>query len=113
MLDILAPSDFAGDWYGYLTNQTGHFVLGLIVWAGLAWWLGRVRALILGGLVYAGVEIWQFTIAVNIWDALEDWLFVMAGAVAGYLASLRKLREASVVLLGVSIALVSGALKRR
>lgn len=31
MIEILTPDAFQNDWYGWITNQAGHFVLGLFI----------------------------------------------------------------------------------
>lgn len=112
-MEWFAPDSFANDWYGYLTNQTGHFVLGLFAWAMLAWWRGRLQALAIVAALYAMWEAFQLFLVFDIWDALEDWFFVMAGAVSGWLASVQRFRAATVVIISVIFTLIKGIFNRR
>jgi hypothetical protein len=76
------PSDFAGDWYGWLTNQAGHIALGI-----LAVWLvgmvtaddlpGRWAVLALAVAPYLGFEVGQR----GGWiDSAQDVGFYVLGA---------------------------------
>ena len=76
----MTSDDFKNDWYGWLTNQCGHIVLGLFVscvahYAGL-WWLYAPLGAALAYWVI--VELWAQKNA--LWrDSLADTLFVMCG----------------------------------
>lgn len=75
---MIDPDDFANDWYGWLTNQCGHIVLGLgvsvaMLWAW--WWSPVVAAAVYWFLVEGWMQRWR------LWrDSIMDTFFVMAGA---------------------------------
>lgn len=64
----MTPDDFPNDWYAYLTNQSGHFVLGLFLAYALPWWV------ILGCYV-----TWEVYSGWYGWDSVEDTAFVIMG----------------------------------
>ena len=79
-----AQDDFAGDWYGYLTNQVSHMALGLM----MALVLSLVWFVFMGEMpikwqawlaclgLYLGLELVR---GWNGWDSVEDTVFT-----AGY-----------------------------
>lgn len=75
-MNFLAPDDFPDDAYGWITNQAGHWMIGVVA----AWALG-------GGAVAAGVvliamaawEVRQRAIGGHLRDGLADWTFVALG----------------------------------
>ena len=78
---IFAPSDFARDPYGYVTNQAGHaYLVGMPFALALAPWLGLIPTPIIAALVY-GV-VWEVIIQRGrMWrDSFEDSVHVLAGA---------------------------------
>lgn len=64
----LNPDSFLNDWYGYITNQAGHFMLGLFAALVVPWWV------ILGGYL-----TWEVASGWYGWDSIEDTVFVMLG----------------------------------
>lgn len=82
--DLTTPSSFARDWYGWATNQMGHFVLGAVfACAGTVLWYWawgefphKEWLFVFIGAGYLAFELcfqkWQG------WDTVEDWLFVCA-----------------------------------
>lgn len=100
----MAPDAFLHDWYGWLTNQMAHALLGLAVTALLAWVLGWFMsramemdvtmhgpALVIVGLVYFfGWEgLWQ-RYGAGMGDALADTAFMGLGGLLGVSAWARK-----------------------
>lgn len=78
------PSDFARDWYGWLTNQAGHIALGIFA----VWFVGALNAddlpsrwVVLGLAVapYIGFEVGQRGGRV---DSAQDAGFYILGASA-------------------------------
>jgi len=73
--------DFKGDPYSAVTNQTGHFAIGLgfVVLTGIsAWWAVLVAALLYWVFVEVagqGLALWR--------DSIMDTAHVMAGAAFG------------------------------
>ena len=71
---MIDPDDFANDWYGWLTNQCGHIVLGLGAGLVVPIW-GPVTMAAFYWLVVEVVlqrnRLWR--------DSIMDTFFVMAG----------------------------------
>src|SRR6478735_380660 len=89
MLDLGTPDDFRGDPYGWLTNQMSHVLAGL----GGAWLVALiVRSLGLSGgaaawlavalaaLASGSLEVLQLRRGGGLRDGIEDFAFVLAGA---------------------------------
>lgn len=77
----IRPDDFKDDWYGWLTNQCGHVVLGLAVSVS-AYYAG---AWLLYAPFFSAFLYWLlvefFGQSVKLWrDSIADTLFVMLGA---------------------------------
>lgn len=79
---IFTPDNFAKDWYGYLTNQLGHTLLGMI----LAW-LFCISVFIVSGelpfriVAFAVIAVGYFVYEMTVqkWtgvDTIEDTIFV-------------------------------------
>lgn len=75
----MTGDDFANDWYGWLTNQCGHIVLGLAVSAVMVliapWWSPVIAALAYWVLVEGWAQRWHLLA-----DSVMDTFFVMVGA---------------------------------
>ena len=82
-----AQDDFAGDWYGWLTNQVSHLAGGVLAalvvaagWYGLA---GEFPLKVLAVPVIGAVYVWGEGLRGWMgWDSIEDTLF-FAGYGAG------------------------------
>lgn len=98
---MIASDDFADDWYGWLTNQCGHIVLGLgasvlMLWAD--WWTPVIAAVAYWLLVEGIAQNWKM------WqDGVMDTFFVMAGA-----SVLLAYEMGAITLIGVAV--VTGAM---
>ena len=116
MLDLGTPDDFRGDPYGWLTNQMSHVLAGL---AG-AWLIElTVRSVGVGSGAAAGagvvavalasgaLEAWQLRRGGTLGDGLQDFAFVLAGALWSASGGLLPLWLATAFSLGV------GAVVRR
>ena len=81
---LLEPDDFAGDPYGWLTNQLSHWALGLLAaWALLALGAGAGWTL---AAIAAAMCLWearQLRLGGGLADGAADWGFVMLGAIWG------------------------------
>jgi hypothetical protein len=74
------PSSFADDPRGFAFNQGGHAGVGML----LAWAFGLWVLLPLG-VAYAAWEGIQWRrYGGDDWDCVQDWCFVMTGAVAAH-----------------------------
>ena len=78
---LKTPDDQKRDWYGWVTNQMGHFTLGVIITA-VAVQLLPVHFAILPALVFAGIKesIDMFRYS-SFKDSLIDWIFQGLGAI--------------------------------
>lgn len=78
---LKTPDDQKKDWYGWVTNQMGHFTLGVIITA-VAVQLLPVHFAILPALVFAGIkesiDIFRYS---SFKDSLIDWLFQGLGGI--------------------------------
>ena len=81
--DLATPSDFAGDWYGWASNQTAHIAVGIILTAAVS----LVSYSILGtfaqksnlfAIVGAIIIATQArSLPVRFWDTIEDTVFML------------------------------------
>jgi hypothetical protein len=78
---LRTPDDQKLDWYGWATNQTGHFTIGVIITA-IAIQVLPVHFAILPALVFAGIKesIDMFRYS-SFKDSLIDWIFQGVGAI--------------------------------
>jgi uncharacterized membrane protein HdeD (DUF308 family) len=78
---LRTPDDQKLDWYGWATNQTGHFTIGVIITA-IAIQVLPVHFAILPALVFAGIKesIDMFRNS-SFKDSLIDWIFQGVGAI--------------------------------
>ncbi len=101
--DLTTPSSFAGDPYGWATNQISHAALGgVAAWslAGYAWGPWIVL------LAYVSLEGVQILRGGDWWDAAEDTLFVAAGILWAFTGGTWGL------LVGGVLLLLAGVLRR-
>lgn len=74
--ELLTPDAYDIDWYGWVTNQAGHFVLGLIIAAIVrGGWIGVIATLSFAVMI----EIAQ-GIGAGYLDSATDVLFTVLGA---------------------------------
>lgn len=80
MTTLIEPDNFKNNWYGWITNQCGHVILGQMLFIGF-----MVIALLHGefaskNLVWGGIAIgyafWELLQRGAKWDGLEDFIFV-------------------------------------
>ena len=102
----MTPDWFLGDWYGYVTNQSGHFFLGMALSALLTALLPTRWALALLAVGYGIHEAQDLWRGGYLLDGIEDCLFMAAGA--GFVLTGRR-----GMLAIVSVALAIGAGARR
>lgn len=107
----LPPSDFPGDPYGWVTNQTGHACIGvaltLVLWPLLAAW--AVLIVTIGYLL-----VWEIGVQRGrlIRDSLHDTAHVLAGAGVIAAALAWGHLAASAVAAAEFVALMLGAWRR-
>lgn len=115
MIDLMTPDDFAGNAYGWLTNQLSHAALGLAVAGALAALLhGRAShpkaiALALLAACYGAVEAIQRG---TLTDGLADWSFVMLGGLLGLAVWEQRGRVVAACLALIGVFAVAGVRKR-
>jgi len=80
MTSLTKPDNFKNDWYGWITNQCGHVVLGQMLFVGfmaVALFHGEYAS---RNTVWAGIAIgyafWEIINRGAKWDSLEDFIFV-------------------------------------
>jgi hypothetical protein len=106
----IEPDAFSGDPYAHVTNQCGHFVIGLGIaslaaFAGL-WWPIPLAA----AAVYWVIGEYVLQRAGLFWDGIEDAGFVAAGASFPFTAAGSWLQVGLVAAVGVVLAI--GAWRR-
>lgn len=75
---LRTPSSFPDDPRGFAFNQAGHAGVGML----FAWYFGP-WSLIAIAFIYAAIEVHQWRVdGGEDWDCVQDWCFVMTGAVA-------------------------------
>ena len=78
----MTPDAFLNDWYGYATNQMGHFFLGMALVAAVMAFMVPARVAVV--VVMAGCSVHEIADIVRgglWWDGVEDAAFVTLGAV--------------------------------
>jgi len=120
IMRLIEPSAFLNDWYGWLTNQAGHILLGLF----LAFFLCVTAFFALGELPYR-IDVFvvcllgyvAFEIISQGWqgyDTIEDTVFVVAYGCGAPLAAFHELNvgssEVSVDLLALMAFFVVSAI---
>lgn len=71
-MTLFQPDAFSNDWYGWLTNQSGHILLGMVI----AWATGRAWVALVVAIVF---EVLQRS--TDYTDSLTDIAFTYAGAI--------------------------------
>jgi hypothetical protein len=101
MLDLMTPDAFAGDAYGWITNQLSHAFIGLIITALVAGLLDLIasdwiedRGMMAWVLVLTGYAFgWEMAVqhlGGGALDAIADTFFVAMGGLIGLAAWWRK-----------------------
>ena len=94
---LLIPDSFEHDWYGWVTNQSSHFLIGIIVSAiTRRWWPAL--------LVAITFEILQ--LSPDIVDSITDVVFTVAGSVFYSTAN-------NAILWSAIAAFLAGTIQRR
>lgn len=123
----MTPDAFANDWYGWLTNQMAHALLGLAVTALLAWVLGAFMSrafemdVPMHGPAVAILAVVYFTAWEGVWqrygagmgDALADTAFMALGGLLGVSAWARKGGRVALAMAVGAALLMAGAWRRR
>ncbi len=119
---MLAPDAFLTDAYGWVTNQSGHALIGLVLTALVAWLLrlytqedmrGPALVLVVLGYFFGWEATWQTIWVAGPLDAVADTFFVAAGGYVGIALWERRgpLLAAAMAITGLGLAL--GAWRRR
>jgi hypothetical protein len=115
LTELFRPDAFVGDWYGWLTNQASHVLVGAVLAMLLSLRLSPRVALLAAAGGYGLVEVVQLVLhGSRLWaDGLADLGFAALGAglVVAWRAGRVRLFFAGLV--AAAVALVGGAGRRR
>lgn len=114
---MLEPDAFLNDWYGYLTNQTGHLMLGVLLFSIVSFVFSLLFTNIsrLSGegahewamsAILVGYGLWEAMQGGLAWDGVEDLAFVMGGASFSWAAWVNH-RAVMVAVVSISAAALS------
>lgn len=94
---LLIPDSFEHDWYGWVTNQSGHFLLGIVIAAITGrWWPAM--------LVAITFELLQWS--PDVVDSVTDVAFTVSGSIFYCTAN-------NVILWSAVAAFLAGMFQRR
>lgn len=91
---LFSPDSFHNDWYGWVTNQAGHVLLGIVI----AWLTGRVWPAVVLAVAF---ELAQWS--PDVVDSVTDVFFTASGAVFQIYAG-NGIMYALVVALAIGVA---------
>jgi len=110
---IIQPDDYPYDWYGWLTNQCGHALIGVVSLGVM--WFSNIDPLV----AVPAIVIFYFFIVESClqgldkpWDSLTDTWFVFLGSLvsSSLITYNAKMFFGSAMVLGISFAV--GCLRR-
>ena len=123
----MTPDAFLHDWYGWLTNQMAHALLGLAVTALLAWVLGAFMSrafempvtmhgpalvIVAVGYFFGWEGVWQ-RYGAGMGDALADTAFMALGGLLGVSAWARKGGRVALAMAVAVVMLGAGVWRRK
>jgi uncharacterized membrane protein HdeD (DUF308 family) len=110
--ELNRPDDQKRDWYGWATNQTGHFTIGVIITA-IALQLLPVHFAILPALVFAGIKesIDMFKNS-SFKDSLIDWIFQGVGGIFSIVFFIKNMDLLNLTIGSFLVFLVFGVIPR-
>ena len=110
---LMGPDAFIGDWYGFATNQLGHFMVGLVGFFIVAYIRGSVRWSVAAVLVgYAAWEVFHISIGGTVADSVNDFTFVAIGLAFGVAAWVASRGAMMFALVLAMVSLLDGVLER-
>ena len=109
---LKTPDDQKRDWYGWATNQTGHFTIGVIITA-IAVQLLPIHFAILPALVFAGAKesIDMFRNS-SFKDSLIDWIFQGVGSIFSVVFFIKNMDLLNLTISSFLVFLVFGVIPR-
>ncbi|MDE0590412.1 hypothetical protein OU789_10785 [Halocynthiibacter sp. C4] len=113
---LFQPDDFQGDWYGWLTNQAAHVLLGMGIFAAVSLLFSHISkrphemALIISAFGYGFFEYLQGGTFI---DSVADWAFVMSGAFFAVAAWHMRRNIMAGLVVSVGALLVVGVWRRK
>ena len=109
---LKTPDDQKLDWYGWATNQTGHFTIGVIITA-IAIQVLPVHFAILPALVFAGIKesIDMFKNS-SFKDSLIDWIFQGVGGIFSIVFFIKNMDLLNLTIGSFLVFLVFGVIPR-
>jgi hypothetical protein len=109
---LRTPDDQKRDWYGWATNQTGHFTIGVIITA-IALQLLPIHFSILPALVFAGAkESIDILRNSSFKDSLIDWIFQGVGAIFSIVFFIKNMDFLNLTIGSFLVFLVFGVIPR-
>lgn len=109
---LRTPDDQKQDWYGWVTNQTGHFTLGVVITA-IAVQLLPAHFAIIPALMFAGIKE-----SIDIFrnstfrDSLIDWIFQCVGTIFSIVFFIKNFDLLNLITGSFIVFLVFGAIPR-
>jgi uncharacterized membrane protein HdeD (DUF308 family) len=110
--ELNRPDDQKRDWYGWVTNQMGHFTIGVIITA-IAVQLLPIHFAILPALVFAGAkEIIDMLRNSSFKDSLIDWIFQGVGGIFSIVFFIKNMDFLNLTIGSFLVFLVFGVIPR-
>ncbi len=109
---LRTPDDQKRDWYGWVTNQMGHFTIGVIITA-IALQLLPIHFAILPALVFAGAkESIDMLRNSSFKDSLIDWIFQGVGGIFSIVFFIKNMDFLNLTIGSFLVFLVFGVIPR-
>jgi hypothetical protein len=109
---LKTPDDQKRDWYGWATNQTGHFTIGVIITA-IAIQVLPIHFAILPSLVFAGIKESIDMLRNSFFkDSLIDWIFQGVGAIFSIVFFIKNMDLLNLTIGSFLVFLVFGVIPR-
>jgi hypothetical protein len=109
---LKTPDDQKRDWYGWVTNQMGHFTIGVIITA-IAVQLLPIHFAILPALVFAGAkESIDMLRNSSFKDSLIDWIFQGVGGIFSIVFFIKNMDFLNLTIGSFLVFLVFGVIPR-
>lgn len=110
--ELNRPDDQKRDWYGWVTNQMGHFTIGVIITA-IALQLLPIHFAILPALVFAGgkesIDMFRNS---SFKDSLIDWIFQGVGGIFSVVFFIKNMDFLNLTIGSFLVFLVFGVIPR-
>lgn len=110
--ELSRPDNQKLDWYGWVTNQTGHFTIGVIL-TSIALQLLPIHFALLPALVFAGLkESLDMIRGGSFKDSFVDWVFQIVGGFFCIVLFLKNFDLVNLSIVFIVVSLVFGLIPR-